>query len=315
VITGAPPADDPRLQKIHERALAAINYRDAFNSMEAARGHVGQHQWDQAAASFIKALDQLPNELAFWSPARPLCEEIARQPEVFERLIELRPRDARLWFARGHNFVREREWVKASSDLSRTMDFGKWDRPAIGMLIELAAVSLLAGDESAYTAFCQKVVREYGTSDDPFAASAAARVCTLSPKGATDWSILIRCADTAIQSAPGVPWYVYSAGAAHYRAGHNEEAVQFLKRSLESHPRWKGRGQNYVMLALACEKLGRLDEARGWLVQTERWLDEMRRTLGNEDFDVSASAYVTDWLSVEVLFREAEALITSGGNR
>lgn len=315
LITGAPPADDPRLQKIHERALAAITYGDAFTSMEATRGHVAQHQWEQAAASFLTALDQLPNEITFWSPARPLCEEIARQPEVFARLIELRPRDARLWFARGHNFVREREWVKANADLSRTMDFGKWDRSVIAMMIELAAVSLLAGDESAYTAYCEKVVRDYGQSDDPFAASAAARVCTLSPKGAADWSIPIRCADTAIQSAPRVPWYVYSAGAAHYRAGQNEEAVQFLKRSLESHPRWKGRGQNYVMLALACQKLGRLDEARSWLTQTRNWLDEMRQTLGKEDFDVSASPYVTDWLSGEVLFREAEALLANGGNR
>jgi len=310
LISGAPAADDPRLQTIRERSLVAIRYGEAFKFMTAGREHIAQNQWDQAAASFALALDQLPDELGLWLTAIPVCDEMVQRPEVFASLIGLRPGDSRLWYAHGKARAREGDWAQAASDLAKIVDVRRPERRALSAAkIELAAARFLAGDEAGYAELAAQIMRDHEQADDPFLCATVSRVCTLSPRGATDWAIPVRLANRSVEQAPRVAWYLFSAGAAQYRAGHDDEAVRLVQESLNVNPTWKGRAQNFVVLAMALKRLGRHDEARESLAEARVGLEEMRQTLGQTEFDVSKSSYSTDWLTVEVLLPEAERVL------
>jgi Flp pilus assembly protein TadD len=140
------------------------------------------------------------------------------------------------------------------------------------------------------------------------------------PGAVTDWSIPLRLAEpTVAKQSPDTrvaefAWYLFGLGAMQYRAEQIEQAVTTLKKSLEVHPDWAGRGQNFAVLALASQRLGRNDEARNWLAQAKTWLEETNQAIANRKFGYATSDFLTDWLSAMVLIREAEKLLAKDGN-
>jgi eukaryotic-like serine/threonine-protein kinase len=313
LIAGAPPPDDPRLVLAHERALAAITHGDAHTFMEEGRGHVRREAWDEAAASFSETLDRLPIEFRPSSQAMQMCVEMARHPEVFVRLANLRPGDGRIWFARGRDSMRQRRWAEAAADYERSLSRSGASGRA-HTLHELALLRLMAGDEIGYRELCTMVTREHGPTEDPISAAAFSRICTLRPDAVSDWTIPLDLAKSATAKQPLVPWYQFAAGAAYYRAGLYAEAIERLEESLRVQPAWKGRGQNYLLLAMACRRLGRHDDAARRLAQANAWLEETNRALENNEFGFATSAYLSDWLTVLVLLPEFEAQLTTDRN-
>src|SRR5262249_22016383 len=92
LLTGSPPAEDPRLRTVRERALAALDYGDAASWLDRGRAHAARHEWDKAAAAYARALDLLPGEPQEYGRVIPLCADMV-QPQAFARLIKLRPHD------------------------------------------------------------------------------------------------------------------------------------------------------------------------------------------------------------------------------
>jgi serine/threonine protein kinase/tetratricopeptide (TPR) repeat protein len=319
LLTGAPPEEDPRLISIHERALATVTSGGVFTFMDAGRGHVQQQAWDQAAASFVKVLDQTPPGYRASSQFMRFGVEMVQNPEVFDRLVALRPLDRRPWDARGRTYANDREWAKASSDYQKSLDFltealshadATTQVPIMHgwstTIHELATLRLLMGDRAGYRELCARVVELPIDTDNAFVGSTLARTCTLTPDGVSDWSIPLKLAGRAVEKEPRVAWFLYSLGIAQHRAGQDEQAIQTLKKSLEVQPSWVGRGQNYAALALTCDRLGRSDEAQQWLAKTKTWLNKTNRTMATYKFGFAASDYLSDWLCAQVLLAEAE---------
>ncbi|MEX2137785.1 MAG: serine/threonine-protein kinase [Pirellulales bacterium] len=326
LVTGSHPPDDPRLSAIRERALAAITYGDAFTFMEAAREHFKRKDWEQAAASFSKVLDQLPLTFRGYSGEMRMCVEMVQQPEVFASLIKLRPDDPRLWYARGRTYASQSKWSQASADYAKALRLrmdewsragrskasGDWSRTGrqIGSLThDLAALRVLAGDEAAYADLRAIVMRYQDQVNDQVAAHLFSRACTLIPSSVTDWSVPVRLAELAVAKEPTVAWHLYTLAAAQYRAGDYAQAAKRAEESLKVHPTWIGRGQNFAVLALVCQRLGRHDDARKWLAETKAWLHETNRAMARTEFGYAASNYLGDWLSAQILLQEAETLI------
>src|SRR5262249_37352979 len=126
----------------------------------------------------------------------------------------------------------------------------------------LALVRLLAGDEKGYQEACARIVRDADRFVEPLWANALSRSLSASAAETIDRAVALRLAERSVAADPKVAWYWYGLGAAQYRAGKHDEAIRSLKESLNVNPTWLGRGQNYVFLAMACQKLGRHDEAR-----------------------------------------------------
>jgi len=304
LLTGSPLQEDSRLVMIRERALAAITYGDAFTFMEEGRQHVKRQLWDQAAASFEKVLDQLPQGFRAASQEMRFCLEMVEQPEVFSRLVEQRPRDRRLWYARGRSYATRRDWAKAVSDFEQALLLNQGD-----LQIELGALQLLAGDQAGYRDLCAAIVKDPLESSNPMTAAGMTRACVLTPDAVSDWSFPLQLASNAVHQKPRVAWYLYALGIAQHRAGQQEKAIQTLNKSLEVHSAWIGRGQNYAVLAMACSELGRADESRNWLSKAQASLKDMDAAIDSNRFGYAASDYLGDWLTLNVLLREAEKLL------
>ncbi len=310
-IDGSSPVEDSRLVTVRQRALE-ITRGDVHTFIEAGQQAIDRQNWDDAVANFSTAIDRIPLAVRAGPEYMPFYLEMVKQAEVFERLVELRPDDFALCMSRGFMFASQREWSKAADDCRRSLEFFSGrenDRSASRIFQSLATLYLLAGDDEAYHGLRKFIVDKADGIDGPTQANAFSRAYSLRPLETSDDSVPMRLAEQALSASPKLAWYLYGVGAAHYRAGRYEEAISRLNESLQRQPKWDGRGQNYVMLAMACHQLGRKTEANNWLAKAKTALIEMERTIGSGKYGFAASSYLTDWLAIQVLIPEAEQLL------
>jgi hypothetical protein len=106
-------------------------------------------------------LDKLPIHFRGASQESRFCVEMVQAPEVFDRLIKLRPYNLTLWNTRGRYYASSGEWAKTAADYRKSLelltpmlssggeDDGLWIEWGV-MSHELGALLLLSGDESGY---------------------------------------------------------------------------------------------------------------------------------------------------------------------
>jgi serine/threonine protein kinase len=317
LITGSQPAEDPRLIAAAKRAEEILQ-GDVYTFMETGREHVRRQEWNDAADMFSKAMDILSRSIRPSRQELPFYVEMVQQPDVFRRLVELRPRDFVLWWARGQLFANRREWAAAAADHAQALEILRADeqwqagglrRPAAIVMHTLAALRQLAGDETGYRELCDTLMSTADDFNDIGADNTFSRVSLLVPGAVTDAALPLRLAERSLAGNPRSAWFLYGAGVAHYRAGQPAEAIARLEESLRAHPAWLGRGQNYVVLAMACQQLNRHDDARNWLAKAKVSLEELDQTVGKSKLGYAGSNYLTDWLALLILLPEAESLI------
>jgi len=118
------------------------------------------------------------------------------------------------------------------------------------------------------------------------------------PGQATRW------AEQAVAS-DRVGWYLHTLGLAYYRAGQFAEAIQRLEESNAGDGDEAGKMQNRLVLAMAHHRLGDAAQSRALLDEVGRWWKGVEVT----KTDGAVAVPVTDWLSLQLLRREAEAVI------
>ncbi|MBI3866468.1 MAG: serine/threonine protein kinase [Planctomycetia bacterium] len=341
LITGSPPPDNSRLAILRERALK-VAQGDAFTHLEAGRKAMARKAWDEAAASFAKAIDNLPLSVRRGPGNRHFFLEMVQQPEVFEKLVAMRT-NLFLWWHRGHLLANRREWAGAAEHFARALQLAdEYDRltdeekirqlnlaqgfklmeyeqklmaenrSGAGSMIlyHLATVRRLAGDEKGYQEVCDRIARDADRIEGPLAADHLSRALSVSPAETIDRAAAVRVAARAVAAQPKVAWYLFALGVAQFRAGQLDEAIRTIEESLEVNPAWLGRGQNYVILAMACQKLARHDEAREWLARARASLVELEETIGTAKYGFAESHYINDWLALLILIPEAEKLLS-----
>lgn len=312
----SPYVEDPRLVTLQKRALE-ICQGDVTSDMEAGREAIARQAWDEAAASYSTAIGKLPLAV------RPLLRELSyvfemvEHPEVFERLIQLHPDQFALWLARGKIYANRREWSKAGIDYEKCLSIlgDQQNHGSVPAIIHsLAACYMLADDEAGFFKLCDSALRRADHIDVPSAASSISRACSLSDVAGVDRTAAIRLAQQAVSANPKSAWYLYGLGAAHYRNAQYEQSIARLEESLQSQPNWLGRGQNYLILAMACHQLRRPQEARDWLAKAKPALDELEQTTGSGTYGFASSPYMSDWLAIQVLLPQAEKLLAVDAN-
>jgi Flp pilus assembly protein TadD len=306
LLTGSLPPDDRRLRAISERALAALSFGDVDVLLDHGRARAFRGEWDQAAADYARALDLIPHGLSYFSNVSLLCADMVKTPEVFNRLVERRPKDARLWVTRGRSYARQRQWDKAVADYARVMESRP---PDDGSTFEYACLLLLSGDDDGYRRLCQRLVERYEQSTDAFTASSAIRTCGLAPGAVSDPARLVRWAEVWMERQPHTGWARVFLGMALYRAGRWAEAVPRLREGKEFHPNWPGHCVDDMFLALAHVRLGQRDEARRRLDLVNRWLAGADHDLAEAKFGFPPTVHPSDWLIVQVLRREADRVL------
>src|SRR5262249_53191228 len=160
------------------------------------RDHAARGEWNQAVVEYLQALELVPGGLSYFSKASQLCADMVESPEVFARLVQQRPRDARLWVTRGRSYARHRQWDKAVADYARVMERRS---PDDGATFEFACLLLLSGDTAGYREYCRRLVEKYEGSTRSFPATSAIGVCALAPGAVDDPLRLVRWAEVWVE--------------------------------------------------------------------------------------------------------------------
>ncbi len=263
---------------------------------------MSQSRWNEAAADFARELELLPEDRN-WNSKRGLrAQKLAQWDRAYSRLLELRPEDGQIWSARGRYHVQRGLWNDAAADFAR----GVASAPTSSEeWFEHACLRLIIGDHEGYRAAVRELERRAGDTEDPFQAFVLARTANMTREPVVEPEQAIRWAKLAV-SAHQAGWYLHALGLAHYRAGQFAAAIQPLEESNAGSWEERGKIQNTLVLALAHHRLGHAAQSRALLDEVERWWKSADPT--NADDNLIGLPAV-DWLPLQLLRREAEAMI------
>jgi WD40 repeat protein/serine/threonine protein kinase/tetratricopeptide (TPR) repeat protein len=226
-------------------------------------------------------------------PAAILVFTPAEAAAIWTRVLKAKP-DLRVALnERAEAYAGLAQWDKAAADYNKVIG----PEPPNDAWFQLACVRLLAGDTEGYAQLRRQVRERAAGTKDPALAYIASRICMLSPQALTEPAQLVRWAGQAVASQPKSAGYLHTLGAAHYRAGEWDQAVQRCRESLEADLGWRGAALNWPVLAMAHHRLGHADEARQCLSKVGLWMVGQR------------GMHPPDSLEFTVLYREAEALL------
>jgi tetratricopeptide (TPR) repeat protein len=241
-----------------------------------------------------EALAALPE--AERRPWQKLWTEIAR--------LAARDPDVKLEGARAQ--AARRQWAAATASYAQafrlrpTNDGEAW--------FEYAAVQLLSGDRDGYRRTCAEMLKR---SQLPGMRSYhIARACTLAPGAVPGLAGVQQLSDGELQNNAAAFWSLTEKGALHYRAGRYQEAPPLLEKSLRAEPKPGAAVLNWLWLSLACQKLGRGDEARRWLDQAGDWLARQGTELPADA--PARGLHLHNSLEAHVLRREAAEVLRAG---
>jgi tetratricopeptide (TPR) repeat protein len=282
-------------------AAAALDADDSQWPTQALEVYADLGLHDEAIAELDKALRWLDPVRHWASPRSGLLLDLAAHEATYARLLELRPQDDHLRVVRGRYLAVRGAWHRAAEDYRRVIRSSPIDSEEA---VEYAAILLLDGDTAGYRTLVRDLIARVGASTDPVALQILARICGMAPNPGVGPDRLVGWAERALE-AEALPWYAHALGLALYRAGRYDEAIALLER-------WNGSGwqpigylQNDAVLAMAHHRKGRTAKARDLLGRVEAWC---RRAKGDPDLKEVHDKAV-DWLHLQVLHREAEALI------
>jgi tetratricopeptide (TPR) repeat protein len=174
-------------------------------------------------------------------------------------------------------------------------------------LCEYASVLLLQGDDKGYREVCRRVLQRFGQSQDPLELYMLARILALAPNDVAEPAQAVQRLEKAVAARPGEACYRHTLAVAQYRAGQFDQAVQGLQKSLQLN--WDAHVVDWLLLAIAHQRLGHKAEARQWLDKAVQWIEQANKaSQGGAAWRLPVPS-LTDHLEVLLLRREAEALM------
>jgi tetratricopeptide (TPR) repeat protein len=310
------PAPNARAQSLLKRGrlsdaeaafTEAVCARPSLSAVWIERGeyYIICSQLQKAAADFARALDLEPGDRTWPSRRIRWILDLVPTDRLYAKLQDLRPWDGRLWTGRGRYYALRNRWDQAARDLARGVESAPPDSEE---WFEHACLRVLVGDREGYCRLVRSMQqRSAGTRDD-VVTSILVRSCNLASERLVQPDEIVRWAEqTAIGGSKR--WDRHILGTALYRAGRFEEAIKRLGELITSSsgkPETESaEAQIRLVLAMAHQRMGNASKARNLFDEVVRWWNNIEA--GKTDGAVSLPA--PEWLCLQVLRREAEALI------
>ncbi len=183
---------------------------------------------------------------------------------------------------------------------------------------DAACLALRIGDVAAYRRHCQAMVQRLGKTPSKTGGRMLSWTGLLADNSGVETAPYLQQASNSMDKNTALDrWGSHVLGMSHYRAGRYEEAIEQAKQSTAPNPSWRSKHMNWPLLAMAHHRLGHAEEARKWLDRAlEEWrrLSPLPRSPGDLQILPSPAdvwhKYWHDWLTFEILLREATVLIT-----
>jgi WD40 repeat protein len=221
-----------------------------------------------------------------------------------ERMSNIPVSDGALAARRGRIHAEFEDWDKAAADYAKaiasgTKDLKVWHVHALALL--------MIGDRDGYRQTCASLLKQFGQRKDPKEANSVAWTCVLAPNAVPDQMIPVQLAEKVVKQTPKNRSALNTLGAAHYRAGQCDKAIQRLNEAIQA----EGKGgtvRDWLFLAMAHQRLGHADEAKKWLDKAVQQIDQMSQAKPTGDATGSPRPWY-DRLELQLLRREAVALL------
>jgi len=165
----------------------------------------------------------------------------------YRKAVELKPGEADYHNNLGNAHAAMGRWDEATAESAKAIrlrpaDYRPWHC--------YTRVRLAVGDSKGYRKACEDLLERFGQTDDPDTAHSVAWTLTVVPNATTDFDRPLRLAEKAVVGAPKNFAHLGTLGAALYRAGQFDVAVERLNKATEDQSQESG-GDNLQRLQLA----------------------------------------------------------------
>jgi tetratricopeptide (TPR) repeat protein len=226
----------------------------------------------------------------------------------FSQVLKLNPNHGASLHGRGLAYAELGDLEKAAADFAAALE-----RPGVPGTVscDVAQARLHLKEASGYRECCAQALKRFTDTQDPVLAASLAWTCSLAPGATADPDQVVRLANLAMAQDPNGYLFQRALGAALYRAGQYQQAIERFTLALRL--RKQPAPLVWLFLALAHQRLKHSEEAKKWLDKAREWIDQARRQKAYEGgYNKAPSWDKIPWnerLALTVLQREAEALL------
>ncbi len=214
----------------------------------------------------------------------------------------------------GEHYARAGLFPDAAAQFDRLI---QWEGASEEDYYNAACLALRAGDAAAYRRNCEAMAKRFADATEGSHGRMLVWAGGLADNSGVDSSQLLkRVSVTTETNTARERWWHLVLALTHYRAGRFAEAIAHANQSTAPNPSWMSKLQSWPVLAMAHHRLGHAAESRKWLDQSlAEWrrLSPLLRSPDSRIVLPSTSGdwnkYWHDWLTFEVLLREASLLI------
>jgi serine/threonine protein kinase/tetratricopeptide (TPR) repeat protein len=209
------------------------------------------------------------------------------------------------------------QWDKAAAAYAKAFDLEESRDPS--HWFEHAALQWQTGNAEGYRKACRRMLELFGQSGNVHEIAYLAHTCVLAPDALLDAERVLQLAERrmalSMATALHTEWSPHVLGLAHYRAGHYEKALEALNKGLKGRASAQGEVRywdvaDWLVLALAHQRLNHSAEARQWLDRAQQWIKKKGR--GQAEQKVHPGESGVEGLVTHLVQREAEALLKEG---
>jgi serine/threonine-protein kinase len=281
---------------------------DPDSWVERARCYASAKQWDKASSDFDKALALLDRGAEGAEQTGAICNELAQQNELFDRVVQLRPKATQPWLARLEFYATHGQWKQAAAVLVKLTELDPADHYH---WFQLAPVYLELGDTEGYRRVCREMIERFREAERPEIVERTAKTCLLLADSGIDRKLSLQLAERAAARGAkqaNAKWFHLAMGMADYRDGQYARAVDRLGKSLSSGAELVYLDSlAYLFLAMAHARLGEKEETAQSMYKV-RFLVEERLPKPDRG-QLLDKEFWSDWLRFQIIRREAEALL------
>ncbi len=201
--------------------------------------------------------------------------------------------------------ARHGRWKGAAADCAKLVAMDPTDPSLRYELIPLLA---MCGDLEGYRQNCIEVLAIFGGTKVPGVADRMAKICLILPNVGVDLNAVAQLADTAVtegQNNPNFTWFAFAKALCELRQGHFAGAIDWTQRSIATASDPFLKTENFLVIAMARFQSKQQYASRMAFAKANEVLDSKVPKEETRD----AAVGLTDWLIVQMLFREANTLI------
>jgi tetratricopeptide (TPR) repeat protein/predicted Ser/Thr protein kinase len=284
-----------------------------FESLARAEADVRARELQEGLERLQAAQAHVDRARVFWEWRR--CDDALI---AFTEAIDLRPDLASAWAERGRLYCDLGLWELAAADERRAFELNEPSQT--GQWWSYAVLLAQVGDVEDYHRVCQRMQERFSGHHARFMLEMVRTVCLI-PSVETEGSSVVQRIQKASLELPRDALTLYVLGLAHYRAGQFRDAIQDCTQSAQCSAIDADPYPNPLLLAMAYQQLGELDNARASMElaarSRNRWIEQLyvsgetgwgthRGTSAHWPFSPS------QWLEFDALYHEASLRLGDG---